>query len=271
MLRHCCTILSMLLALSSTAQVPGKITVPLPTAKPTVKFTFASIAQGILFNILLKKISKPSTTLSSTASTVVQYDTTTLLKKINSKFTDPFYTPFEADLTLNTLAVQLNNNQQYLTWQTNNEFNVGGFMIEKSVDNINFTAIASVEGTNSFVLKDYAFIDTKIDTVRHWYRLRVIGFNANVQYTPSVRANEATGSSAIQVEHKASARKLYISSPFAIKKLEIINTDGKVVINKKKVDILKPISTQALANGTYAAKILTNNGVLSQLFFKIET
>jgi hypothetical protein len=72
-------------------------------------------------------------------------------------------------------------------WQTEIEINNKEFVIERSIDNVNFTSIGTVlttaENGNSSSLISYSYIDSTPVIGMNYYRVRQVDNNANINYS----------------------------------------------------------------------------------------
>ena len=245
----------------------GKVVRP---AKSVVGGVAVSIAERIIIDLILQNILKGRNEKNSIlfGSNDIGYnkiDTVSLLNKINngrrsSKLADAQFSSFFVE------SIARANN---IFWSTNAEKNVGGYMVERSTNDNAFIAIGSMDATNTKSVQQYTFTDVKIkDTTKYSYRLRIIGTNAESQFfIPIIKDKPILG---VMYKLDTVAKLLFINSPIAIKKMEVMDTDGKILITQKKINLLKPIETNTLLPGVYTIKVYTDNNIVSQLFFKID-
>ena len=231
--------------------------------------TAISIAERIIFDLLIQRIRKNGSeknniVFGSNDIGFNKIDTTTLVNKINkgkkpSKNTDAQLSSFFVE------SIMRANN---IFWTTNAERNVGGYMVEKSSDGNNFKAIGSITATNTSSLQQYTFTDVKIkDTLRVYYRIKILGVNGESNiYNPLIFEKPML---AVVYKLDTIQKLLYINSPSPVKKIEVIDISGKIIIVKKKINLMKPIETVMLPAGVYSLKVYTDDEVVSQMFFKI--
>ncbi|MFN8288054.1 MAG: LamG-like jellyroll fold domain-containing protein [Chitinophagales bacterium] len=87
-------------------------------------------------------------------------------------------------------ANAVDNSFIQVRWATALEINNQGFSVERSVDGINFSAIAWVDGhNNSTVQQNYTYNDNQVQPgVVYYYRLKQIDFDGQFEYTDVVSA-----------------------------------------------------------------------------------
>ncbi len=82
-------------------------------------------------------------------------------------------------IELTTFKGMCLKNKIELFWQTASETNNDYFIIEKSIDGINFTQIGTVEGNgNSNTLKNYIYSDSDVSNKNNFYRLTQVDFDS---------------------------------------------------------------------------------------------
>lgn len=92
-------------------------------------------------------------------------------------------------LPIELLYLKGENNDNYTTikWATATERNNDYFVVEKSTDGINFSAIGTVNGNgNSSQQIDYSFIDNS-PTALSYYRLKQMNFDGEFQYSYMIK------------------------------------------------------------------------------------
>ncbi len=96
--------------------------------------------------------------------------------------------------TLGTLPVELisfvgnhNNGVNTLSWATGMELDNDYFILEKSVNAIDFSAVAIIEGQGSTSnITQYEFIDQNINAKIIYYRLKQVDFNGDFEYSNTI-------------------------------------------------------------------------------------
>jgi lysophospholipase L1-like esterase len=167
---------------------------------------------------------------------------------------------------LNPLAVSLSNflgkqntDGVLLNWTTETEINNSHFIIEKSIDGINFEFVSKVDALgNSSTKQQYQFNHLNITKGIIFYRLVMVDKNGIKQYSPIINFNFASSALSAGAVFPMPATS-QLSIPIQTQKKEPVNIQlfsiaGKKISNKNvlvdKLLIYKtPINN--LPNGTY--------------------
>jgi hypothetical protein len=98
-------------------------------------------------------------------------------------------------VSLSYFRAALSNRKVYVNWITEAEINCGSFIVERSSDNVNYTAIKTVEGAgNSTSMRHYSVTDhTPLHGVSY-YRLKQVDYDGTATtYHPSSVNNNSHG------------------------------------------------------------------------------
>ena len=157
-----------------------------------------------------------------------------------------------------------------LTWETQQEINVEEFEVERSIDNVNFTKVASYKAANTGEL--YRHIDRFPAAGVNYYRLKQVEQDGSSEYSSVVSA-EWSQEGNISVYPNPSVNGLaYIS--FDTPEIEgtevaitFVNSIGKVEgVIESKVSATKQvvIDTRHITNGLYVLEINVKGTVLKK-------
>ncbi len=160
------------------------------------------------------------------------------------------------------------NSHVLIRWVTASEVNNSHFLLQKSVNGVDFSTIAKINGSgtsNGFI--EYSFVDQNVSTDISYYRLMQVDYNGYQQvFDPkSVTCNDNNES--LTVFPNPFTDKVYVSGlPTNLCAFEIINAFGQSVYkltseSKSSVELdLSPLPT-----GMYMIKIIDANGVCKQI------
>jgi hypothetical protein len=96
-------------------------------------------------------------------------------------------------ILLSSFTVNIKGSSANLAWVSSQEFNSSAYVIEKSSDARNFTAIGTVKAAGvSFAPISYTFEDSKFSSASY-YRLKMIDIDGSVEYSKVVYVNGGTG------------------------------------------------------------------------------
>ncbi len=156
-----------------------------------------------------------------------------------------------------------------ITWTTSQEINTDKFVVERSTDGRNFTAIGEVGAAgNSSNNISYSFIDYTPAMGVNFYRLSVIERNGNLKYSAvrSVR-NEGTADIAIYPNPVKNMMLVNITSD-RIDKAVVTISDMNGKLMQVKTNTINQgsnyinINTAAMGSGTYIVKIQLNDDMV---------
>jgi hypothetical protein len=155
------------------------------------------------------------------------------------------------------------NNYNLLNWQTATEINSKEFIIERSLDGIDFNVIGSVLAKgNSNQTSNYEFIDNDISSNQniYYYRLKPVDFDESFEYTKIVAITTQTiNLNSILIYPNPTNNELFIKINSNNQKdilIQIFDNTGKILVSKI-ISITEGISTQQLqeisnlSNGNY--------------------
>ncbi|MBL1212881.1 MAG: hypothetical protein HND52_05950, partial [Ignavibacteriae bacterium] len=91
---------------------------------------------------------------------------------------------------LTSFAASVSDAGVTLNWATATETNNSGFSIERSVDNVEFNAIAFVDGHGTTTEKtNYTYVDKSVSAAKAYYRLKQIDFDGTSAYSNVVEVD----------------------------------------------------------------------------------
>lgn len=173
-------------------------------------------------------------------------------------------------LRLLDFSAVLKNNIVKLEWITEAESFVANYVIEKSVDGIHFTDLATVNSVNSqgrFVYSGYDFAPVK---GQNFYRLRIVDKTGRAGYSGVKRIwlGEMVD---FQVIPNPATNMLQINLPAgsSISYLAIVNASGEVVKQLATSDRTMTLNIESLSKGEYFIKLLVDKQSLIQKFIKL--
>lgn len=158
-----------------------------------------------------------------------------------------------------------NEDDVQLKWITENEINVRLFVVERSLDGINFTDVSqlSAKGINGS-RSDYDLLDQHVKANLLYYRLRIIEHDVTISYSNIItlsRNKISKGSvSPNPVQQDGSVTLTYSSLSNALVQIRIVNVSGQAVMVQKANlhtgENRVPVSLKGLAKGIYVLEIV---------------
>jgi hypothetical protein len=166
-------------------------------------------------------------------------------------------------------AVTVNNSEVLVSWITASEINNDKFIVERSLDAINFEIVGTVKGANnSTSTRSYNLTDVKPYNGVSYYRLRQLDFNGEQEtFTPvAVYLTGAVGSSMNVFPNPANENAtLSIHGQYKGKAvLQIIDIKGRN-ISKQQINLTEgsnsiQLEVNGLANGKYLIHVTLSDG-----------
>lgn len=175
-------------------------------------------------------------------------------------------------VTLTSFSAIKQNSESKLSWQTASETNSNYFIIEYSVDGINFSEIGRLNAAgNSTGLRNYSFIHHTPVKGNNYYRLKLINTDERVNIYP-VRLVHFSSLDIIDITlfpNPASDKITLRSSQSGIREISVMTLAGQIIKrqlgdNQQQFDI----DISGLAKGTYLVMINGGDGTRSLRFVK---
>ena len=164
-----------------------------------------------------------------------------------------------------------------LEWVTLSESNNAQFVVERSEDGKNFTAIGEVEAIgNSQQRVNYTYLDKTVGCGLHYYRLIQYDFNGLSSTSPtiSIERGQGTNSKSISMSPIPSRDVLTVSfqSAASLADLTLFDTKGQVVLQQylqsESCNKSIQLNVQSLAAGVYLLQINSGTASMVQRFVK---
>ena len=162
-------------------------------------------------------------------------------------------------VTLTNFAAKANQKNIQLSWITSLEINNRGFIVDRSLDAINFTKVGWVNGNGTTSLvSNYAFTDRFVQpNVVYYYRIRQVDID-NRQLYSVVRNARISQSAGIVLSVSPNPAKdfvnLFISGTTNNARIEMINASGQKIKQKDNInafDGVYKLPLNGIAKGAY--------------------
>jgi len=102
----------------------------------------------------------------------------------NIVITDPLaVTP----VTFDGIKASMRNDKVFVEWNTKNEVNMNRYEIEKSIDGVHFALAGVVASNTSATANAYNWMDDAPFASNNFYRIKSVGKEGSVKYSPVVR------------------------------------------------------------------------------------
>lgn len=207
----------------------------------------------------------------------------------NGSGTDPSVAIDDIKITTPTLPLNLlefaalnDGGEVKLTWQTAQETNVSHFELEKSETGNTFAKIGKVlaKGNGLSGTNQYLYYDTHLGSAIAYYRLKMVDQDGVTAYSSivSVATAPAHGIKLAMnnlVQEKDMLQYTLSSSSSLTATVEIMNSEGKLVLNPKGISLHSgenalSLNIGSLSAGMYLMKVVTPGAVITRKFVRLK-
>ncbi|MFP5041210.1 pectinesterase family protein [Parasediminibacterium sp. JCM 36343] len=157
-----------------------------------------------------------------------------------------------------------------LAWATSNEINTHSFVVERSADSKNYTALATIKAKNVAGTNSYGYDDVAPLAGVAYYRLKLIDNDGKYSYS-KINLINAKLANVFSIYPNPVVNSITVTRAFSAEKasLKVMSADGKIAavytINSNETQSVIDISK--LASGHYNMVLYSNNGAVSTLKF----
>ncbi len=164
-----------------------------------------------------------------------------------------------------------------LNWSTASEINNKHFLVERSMDGINYQTIAAVAGAgNSTTVKSYSYLDAGLAIGTYYYRLKQVDFDGKYSYS-SVRIIRlgAGVAASVQIFPVPFQNVIHIglnqefASPTLVRLLDL---NGKVLVQQNFIgvdgDNLFKLEVSQVPAGSYVIEVSYGEEKISEVIVK---
>ena len=175
-------------------------------------------------------------------------------------------------LELLSFTGTLQNGVVDLNWQTTDEVNTQSFVVQRSTNGVDFTAIGTVTAKNQQGTFDYGYPDTRPVSGTDFYRLKMLDQNGHATYSNIVAISTGATTAAMSLFPNPVRDQLFVHLPATTTgnaTLRLVDMEGNVL--QKMEVVLSPginsftFNTASLASGAY---MVTNGQTVIQFIKK---
>lgn len=186
------------------------------------------------------------------------------------------FSPFTLASTTIALPIELidftghcENNLIVLNWSTATETNNLYFIMERSMDGINWEAIEQLAGAgNSIFIHDYTFLDKKTKSEISYYRLKQIDFDGNFYYSAIIKVQNCQENDAeLLVFPNPANGSLHVQFSGAteqVRSIDIFNATGSRIYHTDTY--LPTIDVSNISTGLCMIRLNLDAKILTQWF-----
>lgn len=165
-------------------------------------------------------------------------------------------------VVLSDFSVRLNNSQVALTWTTDMESNSARFEVERSIDGVKWTTIATVAAKgNSGIASKYASVDKTPAAGINYYRLKMVDLDNTYDFS-EVKSIKTITSDNVRVYPNPAKDIVNISLPATAASVRFLNTAGQILQERKSVNGNSTISIDVTNYnaGNYMVQVINTDG-----------
>lgn len=190
------------------------------------------------------------------------------------EYSDFLPAPIPLPVSLTSFTAQKQGNAVHLKWNTASEINNSHFIVQKSIDGINFNDIAKINGAgNSHLSLNYYYTDYKPTNGVSYYRLKQVDYDGQVNLNDPVSIDIGFSELAMEIYPQSSNINIGISSNQTyIAQLSIYDTNGKKILEHttslSKGNNVLTVPMPTSAKGIFVTTLRTKNQFLKKKFFR---
>jgi hypothetical protein len=255
----------------------------LPAVSDTVFFNLTGVSvQNYRFQFIAKGLADAGVQplledhFLNTLTPLSQEDTTYIDFKIEnikgSYAPDRFDIVFKESpvlpVSITSIAAYAKDHDIQVDWKVSREKNVLQYEVERSVDGLQFTKVATVKSNNAGTA-DYSWIDPRVLPGYYYYRVKSIDNKGKIQYTKVVTVLVGTGKPSFTVYPNPITNGIislqFINQPAGKYGIRLMNQLGQIIVSKQ-IERMNGSSSESikwdynLAHGIYQLEILQPNG-----------
>jgi hypothetical protein len=193
----------------------------------------------------------------------------------NSVFTVITNSTVPLPVTWVNFSSGLKNGVVTLKWKTADEIDVENYVVEHSANGTSYDASATIFAKGSSGLNEYEYAYKEQSGGAHYYRIKEVDINGNYKYS-LVRTVVVGNTFVLQIQSNPVYQSLSIivnSDANTKAKLQVVNTEGKVLINHDEIlcqgkNVVK-MHADKLPQGMYFLRAAIGADVLNIKFLKL--
>jgi hypothetical protein len=164
-------------------------------------------------------------------------------------------------LKLLSFDVIKQNNTALLKWSTENEINFDKFIVERSINSVNYVTTGNVNANNQSGLNNYSFVDEQPVQAINYYRLKIIDKDNSFVYSPIRTIKFGNGDGLLIYPNPVASGLLQVVTPNNCKKAVLFDATGKQVKVFALQGIYNSLDVKGIAKGIYQLKLFTDNDI----------
>jgi hypothetical protein len=164
-------------------------------------------------------------------------------------------------ISLSNFSYSIIDKKVNLNWETASEANSSQFIVERSLNGVDFQPIGSVPAAgNSTTLKQYALTDNTPDYINH-YRIKQVDLDGRFTYSKILYVKVDKASPLQILQNVVTTNLQYqVDAEFTGSKLEIYDMTGRSVYSAVTKPGVQQINVSGWSSGKYLIRLITISG-----------
>jgi hypothetical protein len=165
-------------------------------------------------------------------------------------------------MIMGMFTVTKNNATALLQWSTLQEANTAEFVIERSIDGINYEVIGTVTaGGNTTTENKYQYTDKQLAAGINYYRIKTVDKDAKYNLSPVRSVNNTDNDFTISMlPNPVTKGMVYINTSVNSSRIELRDATGRLIKTVNVKGTRNPLSVEGLNKGIYFVTIITDLG-----------
>ncbi|MBV4357756.1 T9SS type A sorting domain-containing protein [Pinibacter aurantiacus] len=163
-------------------------------------------------------------------------------------------------LKLLSFNAKQSNSTGLLDWKVSEQQNTANFIVERSTDGTNYTAIGTIAAAGNYAdAKTYSFTDKSPASGLNYYRLKMVDIDGKYTYSPvkTLRFDAIAGG--LHILPNPVQSSFYIKGLLEPANVRILDVNGKVVLVQSNVTATTALNAGSLARAAYLVQIIQGN------------
>ncbi len=157
-------------------------------------------------------------------------------------------------------ATKINATQGLLQWSISEGEGLADFIVQKSIDGINFSDIGSVKAYNDSV-GSYQFTDNNLLNGINYYRLKITDQDGNFQYSPIRNIVESGADFFVNIfPNPVSKGNLYINTSANCNSIQLSDASGRMIKEVNTLGLQNTFPMDGISKGVYMIIVNTDAG-----------
>jgi hypothetical protein len=165
-------------------------------------------------------------------------------------------------MLLGMFTATKNNATALLQWTTVTETNTSAFILERSTDGLNYTAIGSLPASgNTTTINKYQYTDKQMAPGVNYYRIKTVDTDGKYLLSPVRTLNYSDNDFTISLlPNPVTKGTVFINTSVNCNRIEVRDAIGQLVKTVNVKGTYNPLTVNGLKKGMYFIKVATDSG-----------